>query len=264
MTDRVEIKTGETGPEAPNQPIYEGYDPNEPEATAEGEAQQAPEQQNSIPEKFILEDGSIDVDSLAKSYTELERMRSEVQPEQEVSEEPEEVQSGPESAVLSADEMQGFADEVLQDGDLTDESYSELETRGLSRELVQAYVEGQKALMDQARGHFVGLVGGEEAYEALGEWARNNLTEQEQIAYDDGVNSGDPATIEMNIKGLKARYDADSGSPNLIAGDVGTSGATQAFTSWQQVTAAMKDPRYQNDPSYRNEVTNRLAISDPQ
>ena len=264
MAERIEISSGETGSEAPNQPIYEGYAPNESEAQAEGEAQHAPEQVPFVPEKFISEDGSIDVESLAKSYSELERLQGDMQPQQDMPENTEEMQQGSEGTIVSSDELQGFAEEVLQEGNLTDESYSSLEARGLPRELVQAYVEGQQALMTQARQQFVAVAGGEEGYNKMSEWAGENLAADELQAYNDAIQSGDTATMMMTIQGLKARYDQVSSQPNLISGDVGTAGATQGFTSWKQVTQAMKDNRYQDDPAYRAEVANRLALSDLQ
>ena len=65
----------------------------------------------------------------------------------------------------------------------------------------------------------------------------------------------------MAIRGVYARFIADGGSPvSLVQGDTQGSGA-RPFNSAAQVTEAMKDPRYGNDPAYRAQVEQRLAIS---
>ena len=109
-----------------------------------------------------------------------------------------------------------------------------------------------------------GAVGGQEAYNQLTEWATKNLSEAEIDAYDAAMESGDQNTIMMNIQGLYARFQQAEGRPNLIAGEVGSIGAANAYRSWAEVTAAMKDARYQTDPAYRADVTNRLAVSNLQ
>ena len=261
-SQRLEVPGEVTGPEAPDQPVHEDSQIHEQEVSTQGEAEQTPDEHAyEVPDKFIQQDGTVDVEALAKSYAELERMRSGVPQEgDEVSENPE-LSQRQEGELLSTDEMQGYADQVLQDGNLSDASYDDLESRGLPRDLVSAYVEGQKALMEQSRSEMLGAVGGEEAYKSLTSWAEQNLSDAEIEAYDNAMQSGDQNSIMMNIQGLHARYQQSEGRPNLIAGDVGSIGASNAFRSWAEVTTAMKDSRYNTDPAFRDDVTNRLAVS---
>ena len=262
---RIEVSGEVTGPEDPNQTLHEDSEVHEQEVQAEGQAEQAPEEHAfEVPDKFMQEDGTVDVEALSQSYMELERMRSGVPEEgDEVSENPE-LSQRQEGELLSTDEMQGYADQVLQDGNLSDASYDDLESRGLPRDLVSAYVEGQKALMEQSRSEMLGAVGGEEAYTALTAWAEQNLSESEIEAYDNVMNSGDRNTIMMSIQGLHARYQQAEGRPNIIAGDVGNISGSNGFRSWSEVTTAMKDTRYRTDPAYRADVTNRLSVSNLQ
>ena len=262
MAERIEVPGDVTGPNAPDQPTYEGYQ-DESEASTQGQTEQASEEHAfEVPDKFIQEDGTVDVEALSKSYMELERLRSGLPQEDGEMSEESEMSERPEGQLVSADELQEYSDAVLQDGNLSDEAYSDLEARGLPRDLVEAYVEGQKALMNQSRSEFLSVVGGEEAYESLTSWANKNLSDAEIEAYDTAMNSGDHNAIMMNIQGLYARYQQAEGRPNLLAGDTGTIGSSNSFRSWAAVTKAMKDPRYQNDPAYRKDVTNRLAVSD--
>ena len=262
MADRITTNTsGETGPEAPNQPIYEGYEPDEPQASTEGQAQQPADQQIEVPTKFILEDGSVDVESLAKSYAELEKMQSGVQPEQPLPDQPEGMQEGETSLLVSSEEMQGFGEQVLQNGDLDAETKQSLIARGLPEELVETHVAGIKALMEQRRVSLLDEVGGEEQFNQVISWAKDNLSESEQALIDQTFDTGDLDTIRTTMAGLHARFLQSEGRPNLISGNVGSTDTTAGFTSWQQLSRAMQDPRYKSDPSYQREVQNRVALS---
>ena len=53
---------------------------------------------------------------------------------------------------------------------------------------------------------------------------------------------------------------ANGSSPNLIQGTTGTSGSG-AYKSLIQMSEAMRDPRYNSDPAFREEVTRKLEAS---
>ena len=53
---------------------------------------------------------------------------------------------------------------------------------------------------------------------------------------------------------------ANERTPNLLQGSTGGSGA-EAFTSLIQMSEAMRDPKYQTDPAFREEVTRKLESS---
>jgi hypothetical protein len=256
MADSLEISTGHTGPTAPNQPMQGGLEPNESEASQERQTEQTPsEQQYEVPDKFMLEDGTVDVEAMAKSYMELEKGYSK---NTEETQETGEVEN---NFPLSDDEMAAYGQELMQNGSLSEESFSAMEARGLPRAIIEQYIQGQQALVNQNQAQFLETVGGQENYDALADWASDNLSEAEITAYDNTMNTGDPNQIQMAIQGLFARYQQATNRPTLLKGDTGTSGASQAFRSWAEVTAAMKDPKYQNDPSYRQDIQNRLSVS---
>ena len=260
MSERIEVGGDVSGPNNPNQPNLEGV--NEQEASSEGQAQQTPEEHAfEVPNKFIQEDGTVDVEAMARSYAELERMQSGMPQEGDQMSQDTELSEGAEGALVSQEDVQNYNEQLLQSGDLTDESYADLESRGLPRDLVQAYVEGQKALMNAHRASVLDSVGGEDAYAAMTQWADKNLSDAEIEAYDNAMASGDQNAIMMNIQGLHARYQQAEGRPNLIKGEVGAANASQGFRSWAEVTTAMKDNRYRNDPAYQEEVKQRLAVS---
>ena len=256
-SESIQVNPGETGASAPDQPIYEGYEPDESEASQEGEAQQSTEDQFSVPDKFMLEDGSVDIESLAKSYSELERAASA--PEGEATDTDE--SAPPSSFPLTEEEMGSYGQELFESGDVSEASIAAMAEKGLPRELVQQFVEGQKALMAQSQAQSLDAVGGEESYQQIVGWAQENMSEQEIAAYDTVMTSGDSEAVMMNIRGLHARYVQATGRPNLISGNTGSDSAVGAYRSWAEVTAAMKDTKYHDDPAYRQDVQNRLAVS---
>jgi hypothetical protein len=255
MAETINISAEETGPNDPNQPLPEGAGLNTADSPAMGEAPPPTQGGYEVPDKFVMEDGSVDVEALAKSYAELERgahVPSEAHAE---------TNETHVDGVLSQEEMNAYSAQLMEHGDITEESYDSLEERGFSRDLVSAYVEGQKAVMAQQQSSVFEAVGGQEAYNSMTSWAQENLSPEEIKTYDAAMSSGNMDQIMFHIKGLSARYNQQAATPTLLQGEVGPASATSAFRSWSEVTAAMKDPRYQNDPAYQKDVTNRLAVS---
>lgn len=93
------------------------------------------------------------------------------------------------------------------------------------------------------------------------EWASDNLSDSEIEAFNDIMEQGNQAAMQMAVRGLQARYTQTVGQPSrLIQGE--TTGPTSGtFRSIAELTEAMKDPRYQKDPAYRRDVENRLRTS---
>ena len=242
MVDKVEIKTPETGSEAP---------------VEDNNALSKPE---GLPEKFNS------VEDLAKSYSELEAKlgtnKEEVKTE-EVKEAKTDSLDIAEKAVSNAGlDMNNLAEEYAKGGKLEDTSYEALEKAGIPKDYVDQFIQGQKAISDQQSATMKSLVGGDEAYTEMSNWAADNMTDAEKTAYNSAVNSKDLETAKLAVVGLKAKFEAVNGSePKLVQGKATPIGV-DGYESWQQVTAAMKDPRYAVDPAYQNMVKNKLAKSE--
>lgn len=236
--DKVEIQTGATGAEAPEE------QPSEPKV-------------EGLPEKFNS------VDDLVKSYQELEKKLGESKTPEPAQEETK--QESLEIAEKAADSaglnMEELVNEYQTEGQLSDKTYESFEKVGISKEYVDSYIAGQEALIAKQSGEIKSTVGGEEAYSNMVAWAAENLTATEQEAYNKAVNSGDMETIKLAVSGLQARYVSVNGQePNLIDGKA-SSPKGPGYESWAQVTAAMADPRYEKDPAYRAEVQAKLENS---
>jgi hypothetical protein len=104
-------------------------------------------------------------------------------------------------------------------------------------------------------------VGGQEQYASLINWAQDNFSEAEIAAYDQTVDSGNLAQINLALQALYYRYtDAMGQEGELLTGKPASAEST--FRSQQELIQAMNDPRYDNDPAYRQDVLNKLDRSD--
>jgi hypothetical protein len=105
-------------------------------------------------------------------------------------------------------------------------------------------------------------IGGQEAFTAVQEWARENLDQAELDAYNREVNSGDYYRARNALQSLQYAYQDNVGSePALIGGKLSGNSA-DVFRSTQEVMAAMNDPRYLNDTAYTQDVQEKLYRSD--
>jgi len=199
-----------------------------------------------LPEKFSS------AEDMATAYQELESKlgNPEATPEPE-GEQPESV-----SAINAA------TDEFMESGQLSDETFEALEKSGLPKQLVESYIAGQQAIADTQANEVFGAVGGQEGYQAMAEWATENLDEGSLDAFNQIVETGTVEQAKVAAQGLYSQFRAASGgAPQLVQGQT-TGQSVVPFTSSAMVSQAMSDPRYKQDPSYQAEVHRRLAVSD--
>ena len=205
-----------------------------------------------------------DYDKLMQSYQELEKKLGQpAQPEIEAVESDLSIPQTPEVAEGAFD-MAALQQEYMSTGSLTDNSYQQLEDAGISREYADTYIAGVKALGEQIGNNVKASVGGDAEYSNMVEWAKANYNQDQIQAYDKAVNSGDVNTAIMAAKGLRSDYTNTAGSEGTTYGGTQAEpeGSGNVFRSNAEVTAAMKDPRYEYDTAYRQDVLNRLERSD--
>lgn len=157
--------------------------------------------------------------------------------------------------------MSDLVNEYNKNGELSDETYQRLEKAGFSREDVDTYIEGRKAQVDKIRQDAMSVVGGEENYKAMAEWAKANLSSEEREAFNESIRSTNAATREMAIRGLYSKYvDANGSEPKTTHGQ-GAAGPGEVYESNAQVMQDIQDPRYKTDPAFRQKVADKLARS---
>ena len=185
------------------------------------------------PEKFQSDE------EWRKSYDELERNFHSPSPEQD--------------------------QEYMETGGLKDASYKLLEDAGISKEYANTYIAGVKALGEQIGNQVKDSVGGSGDYQNMVEWAQANYSPEQIQAYDNAVNSGDVQLAMLTARGLQADYQNSSGyEGQTVSGDTSMrmSGNSDVFRSNAEVTAAMKDPRYESDMAYRQDIRDKLERSE--
>jgi len=106
-----------------------------------------------------------------------------------------------------------------------------------------------------------GVAGGEGEYERMISWAQDNLGKQEIDMFDAVMDKGDRLASFFAVRSLAYRYqDAIGVQPDLVTGSAPKSSDSQ-FRSQQEVVSAMSDPRYENDPAYRQDIMRKLDRS---
>ena len=105
-------------------------------------------------------------------------------------------------------------------------------------------------------------IGGQENFDAVQTWARENLDQAELDAYNREVNSGDYYRARNALQSLSYAYQENEGSePQLLGGKI-SANATDVFRSTAEVMQAMNDPRYLKDSAYTNDVQEKLVRSE--
>ena len=199
-----------------------------------------------LPEKFNT------AEDLAKAYGELEKAYSSKEAPQPMNQQQAEQATG-----LSLD---NYYTEFAEKGELSEDSYNQLATQGLSRDLVDSYIEGQSAIADGHVTQIKSAAGGDAEYSKITEWAATNIPQNELETYNNIVENGSVEEAMMAVSGLKARYDNSVGvPPNLLQGQQAQ--PTSAFQSTAEIVAAINDPRYQVDTAYRKGVEEKIKRS---
>ena len=152
-----------------------------------------------------------------------------------------------------------LAEDYFKEGSINKAHLKTLEKVGISSTIVDTYLNGLKLQADQLKSKVFDAVGGESEYNALMSWGQKNLSEEQRTAYEHTLGTGDLNLIMLAAKGLHADY-RKSQEPKLMGGkpsmqDMGV------FRSKAEMTAAIRDPRYEKDPAYRQDVSNKLSRS---
>ena len=215
-----------------------------------------------------------DAESLEKAYIELQKKlgSQEETTEKETTEvTTEETKTDQPKLSDTAQLITSASDEYDSNGQLTPETIQKLSSMD-STELVKAYIEAQGSV-DSAPTDTVGDItdsqvneiktaaGGEEAYAQITEWASNNLQANEINAFDQIINSGSVDAIRLAVNGLRAQYENANGYEGRMLTGKPASEVKDGYRSQAELVRAMNDPKYDNDPAYRQDVMQKLERS---
>ncbi len=124
------------------------------------------------------------------------------------------------------------------------------QNQGQSREFTQQDVQ-----------QIHGLVGGEENYNNMMGWANQNVPEQEIQMYDAVMELGNPLAAYFAVQALALKYSDAAGRDGQMVTGKAPKQTTDSFKSQAEMVKAMEDPRYNDDPAYREAILEKLERS---
>jgi hypothetical protein len=234
-------------------------DPMDGKKTAEEQAntEDTPEESKEEDRPEWLDEKFENPEDMAKAYKELQKKMSK--PKAEKKDAKAEEVSPVEATTGAIDSARG---EFAETGELSDKTFDALEASGLPREFVEQYIAGQEAMSVQQAATIQESIGGAGNYEAMSEWASENLADGDLDAFNDIVEGRSVEQARVAVKGLYAQFQAAGGKgPALVQGSTSGDSGVKPFGSTAQVTEAMRDPRYASDPAYREQVEKRMSVS---
>lgn len=265
-------------------PVAPGQEELLNEFLAERESEQGSQEAEKILGKFSS------AEELAKAYQELERKLG--QPKEQPSDSP---TSQPKA--YTRDEGVKEYGEFLADkfeeaefnpyemaaayeaGQDVEPFMEKLESVGIPRSIVERYLEGgyqggSAELSSDETAELKGLVGGDEQFQQLSAWVKENVPKEEIDEYNAVVASGNKDAIRWALRAMQARASQGPAparptlkEPELV-GSGRPPGSGKTFESKAQVLEAMnklnaKGQRlYDVDEAYRSQVIRMLDASD--
>lgn len=158
-------------------------------------------------------------------------------------------------------DVAAFEKEYAENGELSQASYEALERVGITREIVNRYIEGRTAYAANYDEQVMSVAGGKSEYEAMVNWAKDNLSDSEKESYNKAVTSRDIELAKLATAGLMAKYKSSQG--NIPATTIeGSAGSTSSYySSMSELASDQKDERYDKDPNFRQAVEDKLRRS---
>ena len=211
----------------------------------------------SLQKKLGQQEEEVDYESSDEGYEEEEGSDEEVSDE------------APAVSLINEASEEYYAN----DGTLSEETIERFSEMS-STDLVNAYLEiqannpqapQQVVEMSEAQINSVqNAAGGEANYNRVVEWAASNLDNRSIDAFDNVVDSGNPAAINIAFAGLQSRYNEANGYEGRMLQGKAADSRGDVYRSQAELVAAMSDPRYDTDPAYRADVVEKLESSDLQ
>tara|TARA_B100000965_G_C19458650_1_gene698653 strand:- start:159 stop:923 length:765 start_codon:yes stop_codon:yes gene_type:complete len=244
------------------------------ETTPPGELNAEEQESLKVGEEMEAEQDSLlagkykSAEELEKAHIELQKKlgeKSETDTESKTEEKEEEVEEEPETSdvfdKLWQERNDGFSDDTLKE--LTSKGPGELAKLYLQYR-VKTEQNLPRQLTDEDVGKLKEVAGGEAKYTQLMSWANSNLTEPEQKMFDHVIDRGDPISCFFAVQALMNKYTDSVGSDGKLITGKAPSEKGDVFESQAEMVRAMEDPRYDDDPAYRQKIMKKLERSNIQ
>ena len=201
-------------------------------------------------------------EELEKGYLELQQKLSSNQPAEKA--EPEQTEESAEPTILDriweeSTKQEEFSPELTEE--ISKMSSTELANMYLDYRQANEGAEPARDFSQDEIQQLQGVVGGQENYTNMIDWAQKSLNETEVNMFDAVMAKGDPLAAFFAVRSLAYAYnDAVGYDGNVVQGKAPRQSNDQ-FRSQQELIQAMSDSRYENDPAYRQDVMDKLTRS---
>ena len=149
--------------------------------------------------------------------------------------------------------------EFNEKGEISKETKEKLAEVGITEEIVDNYVEGQKARVERELDELAVCVGGRAIMNQVIQWAAANISDEEKASIN---KITDANVMKVYLKDLKNRMEEKEGKvPETQLNGEGGKPAVEMFESQAQMFEAIKDPRYKKDEVYRAKVMKKIQAS---
>ena len=195
-------------------------------------------------------------EELEAAYLELQKKLGSNEEQDNVQEESEETPEGSwlEEAYESIRESGELSQELTQ-------QISEMSGMDVFNAMKDSAPAASRDLTDSEVSSIYDEVGGKETYSNIVSWAKDSFTDEDIQAYDAMIETGNMSQIKLALRGLYSQYtDAMGSEGNMLQGKPAET--QSSFRSQAELIQAMNDPRYDNDPAYRQDVLNKLGRSE--
>lgn len=155
-------------------------------------------------------------------------------------------------------DFDALAEEYENNGSLSEKSMEALSKAGYPESVVNAYLNGLQALNDRFTTAVKGFAGGEEGFNRLTEFLK---TQPQDVinAYNSTIQSGNLGQIHLMMDGLVSKMTQKYGTANpTVMGGASANAGAEGYTSMEQMTKDMSDPRYQVDPQFTRTVMQKI------
>lgn len=166
----------------------------------------------------------------------------------------------------SRDKAKPFFEEFATTGTLTAESKkAAAEAFGVSEAMVDQYMAGYQAQEAQGAAQLLSAAGvSQEDYSQYAEWAEANLTPDQKVAFNAGLEKDPSKTLTDAISAWKESGSAPGPRDITRSEAAGKSAQEKAVTGYASVAEMqrdMGDPKYRQDPAFRKMVEGKVAAS---
>tara|TARA_R100000278_G_scaffold4491_2_gene7557 strand:+ start:260 stop:1114 length:855 start_codon:yes stop_codon:yes gene_type:complete len=154
-------------------------------------------------------------------------------------------------------------------GTLSEEMYGQLNKAGFSNEIIDNYLAGVRSeagvekaepvLTEAEIAEVKAVANGEEGYQALMDWAGQNLNQTAINEYDAVLKTANKTAIKFAVSALMGKYEDSQGRDSRVV--TGKESATETYRSMAEVVRDMNKPEYKSDEAFRDDVIRKLAAS---